>query len=237
MKLDYIKEKKELISIALSGISVLFAVLIFIQIISYIKLSARAQDIVQTIKARDSTKPDNLDKYLSPAKEMANSLKKSNLFAPPQEKRNPITEVRCILGNEVFINNKYYKEGEMCQDAKIVRIEPTQVTIEWDGKTTVLKPIDAAMASAGQGERPPSGSPTRPPSVPGSPSTAGPSRGTVVPPPQEQPPPEPGNMPIDVQSIITNMPPSQEQLPEQVQKQLMEAMQKARSASGKSNIE
>ena len=43
----------------------------------------------------------------------------------------------------------------MVQDAKIVAIEPAQVTIEWDGKTTVLRPIDAAMASPGGAERTP----------------------------------------------------------------------------------
>ncbi len=227
MKLEYIKEKKELISIALSGISVLFAVLIFMQIISYFKLSARAQDIVQTIKARDSTKPDDLNKYLKKTKEDANNLKKNNLFAPPQEKKNPITEVRCILDNEVFINNKWYKEGEMVQDAKIVTIEPTQVTIEWDGKTTVYRPMDAAMASAGPSERAPSRT--------GSPQPGGLSRGTTTPSPssQRQPPPGPESMPTSGPVMIA--PPSQEQPPEQIQKQLMDAMQKARSMNGISN--
>lgn len=227
MKLDYIKEKKELISVALSGISVLFAVLIFMKVTSYFKLSASAQDIVQTIKARENTKPDDPNKYLGPAKEMANSLKKNNLFAPPQEKRNPITEVRCILDNEAFINGSYYKEGAMVQDAKVVKIEPTQVTIEWDGKTTVYRPMDAAMASAGPSERASSrtGSPQ--------PGPSSPSRGTVVPPPQEQPPPGAEGMPPAGPSIVPNIPPSQGQPPEQIQKQLMDAMQKARSMNGK----
>ncbi len=85
----------------------------------------------------------------------------------PPERRNPITEIRCILGDEVCINNKWYKEGEMCQDAKFLRIEPTQVTIEWDGKTTVFRPLDAPGVSPGPGENPPgppSGAlPKRPP--------------------------------------------------------------------------
>lgn len=171
MKLDFIKEKKELISVVLSGISVLFAVLICMKIISYFKISIRTQNIedsVRTIITKDSTKTNDLDKYLGPTKEIANSLKKNNLFAPPQPKRNPITSVPCILGDEVFINNKWYKEGEMVQDAKIIAIEPTQVTIEWDGKTTVYRPLDAPGASPGPGERPPSmpGS-TPPPPGPG----------------------------------------------------------------------
>jgi hypothetical protein len=182
MTLDYIKEKKKIISIVLSGISVLFGVLIFMRIASYFKLSAQAQnieDMVQTIIATDSNKPEDLSKYFKPGKEIADSLKKNNLFVKAPERKNPITEIRCILGNEVCINEKWYKEGEMVQDAKILKIEPAQVTIEWDGKTTVFKPLDAPMASPGQGERPPSGpgSPPRgspgmapiPPSFPGQP--------------------------------------------------------------------
>ena len=160
MKLEYIKEKKELISVALFGISVLFAILVTIRIISYFKLSAKAQnieDMYETIIAKDNNKSDNIDKYLSPTKEMAKNLKKVNLFAPPQERRNPVTQIPCILGNEVFINDKWYKEGDMVQDAKIIAIEPTKVTIEWDGKTTIFRPLDAPMASSGPGERPPAG--------------------------------------------------------------------------------
>jgi hypothetical protein len=232
MKLDFIKEKKEFASVALCGISVVLTVLIFVKIASYFRLSASAQDIVQTIKARDNTKRGDPNKYLTPIKEMADNLKKSNLFAPPPEKRNPITEVRSILGNEAFINGSWYKQGAVVQDAKIVSIEPAQVTIEWNGQTTVYKPMDAAMASAGPGERPPSGPSSGSPSRAGISSTAGPSgssRGMAAPPPQEQPPPEVINMPTSGPVMIA--PSSQEQIPEQVQKQMMEAMEKARSMS------
>ena len=158
MKLDYINKKKELMSIVLFGISVLFAVLITTKIVSHYKLYARAQkieDITQTMIAKDCNKPEELDKYLNPIKEIANNLKKNNLFAPPQPKKNPVTQVQSILGDEVFINNKWYKEGDMVQDAKIVSLEPTQVTIEWEGKKTVLQPLGATTASNGSNENAP----------------------------------------------------------------------------------
>lgn len=180
MKFDYMKQKNKLFSLAMSCISVLLAVLIFIKITSYHKQSASAQnieDLIRTIKTEDNNKPDTLNKS---TKDMLTSLKSSNLFAPPPEKRNPVTEIRCILGNEAFINDRYYKEGEMCQDAKIVRIEATQVTIEWDGKTTVLRPLDAAMASSG----------------PSSPSSI--SSGRTPPVSIERPSSVSGNLPISV---------------------------------------
>ena len=189
MKLDYIKENKKIISVVLSGMAVLFAVLIVIKITSYFKLSARAGNVgnaIRTIIAKDNNRQEELNKCLSPTKEMAESLKKKNLFVPSQEKKNPVTEVRCILGDEVFINNKWCKEGEMVQDAKIVRLEPTQVTIEWEGKTTVFGPLDAPGSPAGPGERPPSGpgpgspQPPSPGAAPMPPSLRGLPPGLVI---------------------------------------------------------
>ncbi|MBN2588345.1 MAG: hypothetical protein JXA96_00665, partial [Sedimentisphaerales bacterium] len=99
MKLDYTKGHEKLISVTLSGISVLFVVLICMKIVSYYKLSTRAgniEEMAQIIIANDCNKPDDLDKYLDTTKEMANNLKKSNLFAPPPPKKNPVTQVPCI---------------------------------------------------------------------------------------------------------------------------------------------
>jgi hypothetical protein len=239
MKIDYIKEKKEFISVALSGISILFAVLICMKIAYYFGLSAEAQGIVRTIKAGANSKRDDPNKYFNPAREMANSLKKSNLFTPPPEKKNPITEVSCILGNEAFISGKWCKEGEMVQDAKIASIEPKQVTIEWDGKTIVLKPLDVATASPGSGMPPGAGnaptvgstvvtsSPSSQEQVPPGRSTPSPSTAAVAPPSQQQ-------IPLGTESVspagksgtIPNMPSIQGQSPEQIEKQLRDAIQK-----------
>jgi len=60
-----------------------------------------------------------------------------------------------ILGDEVLIQDKWYKVGQMVSDAKIVAVKPTQVSIEWDGKVKVFLPIDAAEAPAPKGEKPP----------------------------------------------------------------------------------
>jgi len=185
MKLDYENDKKELLSITLLVISVVFAVLICMKAISFVKLRARAnhiENIAQTIKAKDSSSSEDIEKYLGPTKEMANNLKKRNLFAPPQPKTNPVTQIPCILGDEVFINNKWYKEGDMVQDAKIVSVEPTQVTIEWEGKKTVLQPLGAQVTSNGpEGQE---GAPPRPEINP----SPGRELAVAQTPSQEQPP-------------------------------------------------
>lgn len=213
MKFDYLEEKKELISVILSGISILFAVLICMKIISYIRISVRVrniEDMVQAMIAQDSNSPDDLEKYLCSTKEMANDLKKSNLFAPPQPKKNPVTQVGMILGDEAWINNKWYKEGDMIQDAKVVAIEPTQVTIEWDGKTKVLSPLGAKTDSNGSSGKAPPG----PENIPAFSSRVV----TFAPPSQEQPP---GDIPTP--EVVINEPFSPEQIPDEI-KNVMEQM-------------
>ena len=214
MKLVYIKGQEKLISVAASGISVLLAVLICMKIISFYKLSTRAANIesmAQIMIANDCNNPDELKENMTTTKEMANNLKKSNLFAPPPPKTNPVTQVTGILDNEAFINNKWCKEGEMVQDAKIILIEPTQVTVEWDGKKTVLRPLGADVASNGPGEN----TPPRPENIP----TSGSRVVTLAPSQREQPPGEPVPSP----SMVINEQPSQIQLPEQ-EKKVMEQM-------------
>jgi hypothetical protein len=70
-----------------------------------------------------------------------------------------VNEVIGILGDEVLINNKWYKEGARVGDAKIVAIGPTKVTIEWNGKSKDFAPLDSKGSSGPggpKGRRPPS---------------------------------------------------------------------------------
>ena len=133
------------------------------------------------------------------------------MFAPPPPKNNPVTQVTGILDNEAFINNEWHKEGDMIQDAKILSIEPTQVTIEWDGKKTVLRPLGVDGPSGEPGEN----APPRPENIP----AAGPRVVTIEPPQKEQPPEEQVSSP----SMVMTEQPSQRQIPEQVKK-IMEQM-------------
>jgi hypothetical protein len=60
-------------------------------------------------------------------------------------KQHPISYVSAIMGNEVCINEQWYKLGDVVKDAKIVAIEPTQVRIEWEGQEKTFAPIDAPI--------------------------------------------------------------------------------------------
>jgi len=153
MKLDYLKKKKELVSVILLGVSAFFAVLILVKVTGFFTASARAENIVKTAIAQNNADAEDMDKYFAKYKELADELKKNNLFAPPPPKQHPIKEVLGIFGDEVLIKDKWYKVGDKVGDAKIVAIGPTEVTIEWDGNKKTFAPIDASEPSQPGGPR------------------------------------------------------------------------------------
>jgi len=153
MKLDYLKEKKELVSVVLLGASAFFAVLILVKVTGFFAASARAENLVKTAVANNKTDPNDMKIYFARYKTLADALKKNNLFVPPAPKQHPVKEVPGILGNEVIIGDKLYKVGDKVGDAKIVAIGPTKVTIEWDGKEKTFAPIDSKGSSQPGGSR------------------------------------------------------------------------------------
>jgi len=134
MKLDCLKEKKELVSVVLLVASAFLAVLILVKVTGFFAASAKAESLVKKAVAQNETDASDVDKYFAKYKVLADALKKNNLFVPPAPKQHPVKEVSGIFGNEVLIKDKWYKVGDMVGDAKIVAIGPTQATIEWDGK-------------------------------------------------------------------------------------------------------
>jgi hypothetical protein len=151
MRLDDLKEKKELMTIALLSVSVVSAVLIVVKVTGSLGASAKAEEMVR--QAIDCSEPDakNLTAQLGKFKKDADALKKQNLFSPPQPRQNPVKAVLGIFGDEALINGRWYKAGSKVADAKILAVGPTSVTVEWDGETKVFSPIDAGSSSGPSG--------------------------------------------------------------------------------------
>ncbi len=156
MRIDYLKdlrEKKELVSVVLFGTSAFLAVLILVKVTVFFAAPAKAELLVKKAVAQNNTDVNDMDKYFVKYKALANELKKNNLFAPPAPKQHPVKEVWGIFGDELIIRDKLYKVGDKVGEAKIVAIEPTQVTIEWDGKKKTFAPFDAGSSSQPGGPR------------------------------------------------------------------------------------
>jgi hypothetical protein len=150
VNLDTLKEKKELVSPVLLVISLLSIGLILVRVTGFFVASAKAENTVKD--AIKHSKPDskNVAAQLDKSKKLADALKKDNLFSPAAPKQNPIKAVMGILGDEAWINGKWYKAGDKVADAKILAVNATSVETEWDGKKTTFSPIDGG-ASSGPG--------------------------------------------------------------------------------------
>jgi hypothetical protein len=90
-------------------------------------------------------------KLLSAGKERIGGLQKKHPFAPPANKPNPPVCVG-IFGPMAIIGDRGYLVNESVNGAKILRINPSDVVIDWDGKEMTLVPF--AMENAGQGGGP-----------------------------------------------------------------------------------
>ena len=153
MKLDYLRQKKELISLVLFGASVLMALLILIRVVGFFVFSAGAENLVERAVAHNDTDTKDTEKYFAESKALAEGLKKNNLFVPPPPKQHPVKEVWGILGDEVLIEGRWYKVGDTIGDAKILAIGPTSAKIDWNGAEKVFLPIDTTIPEAPKGSQ------------------------------------------------------------------------------------
>jgi hypothetical protein len=163
MTLDHIKGlvkyKQELVSIALLAMVVLSVVLTVSKVTGFFVTMAKAENIVKQAVAQNNSDPNIVRTHIAKANPLVDELKKNNLFTSPAPRENPVKTVLGIFGDEAYINGKWYKVGARIGDVKIVAIDATSVTTEWDGKKEVFYPIDVEGSSArsGPNERPASG--------------------------------------------------------------------------------
>jgi len=71
------------------------------------------------------------------------ALKEKGIFCPPK-KEPPPPQITGILGDSVLMADKWCKVGEEHAGAKVLKIEPTQVTILWKEKEMKLAPLLAS---------------------------------------------------------------------------------------------
>lgn len=167
MNLDMLKERKQLVSTTLLVVALLSVALMLAKFAGFFMASARAETAVRDAIKHSQPDAKNVATQLEKSKKVADALKKKNLFSPPAPRKNPITAVAAIMGDEALINGKWYKAGAKVGDAKILAVNATSVETEWDGKKTTFSPIDGDKSSGPSGpSRPGRPSPRRGPGPP-----------------------------------------------------------------------
>ncbi len=152
------KKHMDAIRFGLVAVAVLLGAWAAARVIGYYTGPARAEERVTRAMAQNVLDPNQAKPYLDKAREAADALKKKNLFSKEPPKEHPVKQIDAILGSEALIGDKWYKAGDKVRDANIISVEPTRVTVEWQGKEKVFSPFGAA-------DRRPSGpsGPTRTP--------------------------------------------------------------------------
>jgi hypothetical protein len=143
MKLDSLKEKQGLISTSLLCASGVLGILILVKLGSFYATSARMEKLVEEAVAQSKADPNDAKEHLAKFKEVADELKKKNMFAPPPPKPGwPVSRVEGILGDTAFINGAWRKVGDEIGGAKVLEIGATYVKVVWEGKEKILYPFD-----------------------------------------------------------------------------------------------
>jgi hypothetical protein len=137
MRLETVHNHRlELLRFALIAAAVLLGALIVAKVAGLLRLQGVAAE-VRSLSRQD---PNDLQKSLRQAKEMAETVKKNSLFIKKPPKENPIKQVNGILGSEVLIGDKWYKAGDKVGDAKILAVKPREVLVEWEGQKNPPRP-------------------------------------------------------------------------------------------------
>ncbi|MBN1506739.1 MAG: hypothetical protein JW955_07830 [Sedimentisphaerales bacterium] len=130
----------------------LLGAIILLELATFVVAGADAEDIVA--EAKDSTPGTAAAAPSMQMRSVVDGLKKSNLFAPPRAKQNPVSEVVGILGDRALINGQWYKVGDHVADATILAIEPTKVRVVWNGQEKEFAPMNSTGSTGAQGPGP-----------------------------------------------------------------------------------
>jgi len=141
MKFEWLRDNEVVVSKTATGLCAVLVVLLFVKLIGIGAYSVRVNRWGEAAAGQGGLSEEDRKKYLSQYADIAASVKKHNLFAPPPGNKHPVKAVDGIIGDEVLINHKWYKVGDKVGDANIVAIAPTFVTIEWKGKQKDFAPM------------------------------------------------------------------------------------------------
>lgn len=149
MNIGHFKKNLAYVSKALVVISILCVVLTAARVSGYMISAGRTASDLETAKAGNTNDPEAVKKLLATHREVADALKKKNMFVPPPPKPNP-PQCYGIIGSSAIIDGRYYKAGDKVGAAEIVAVGPRDVTILWDGKEMKLVPFsyESQYASA-----------------------------------------------------------------------------------------
>ena len=111
---------------------------------------ADSQNAALTEEALAQIKPDaeKTKESLQAYKKAAADLAEHNMFVPRSDESEPPGDCTAIFGDEARIGNRWYQTGDRVGDARIESIEPTVVTLLFEGQRITRKPVLVAESNS-----------------------------------------------------------------------------------------
>jgi len=146
MNMDYVKNGMWYASRALFVASAVLVVLTVTKVSGYMTSSGQITKTVKTAKAQNGHDEETVKNLLDEGRQVANELKKKNMFAPPPPKPKPPV---CfgIIGSSAIINGKQYQAGDKVGAAEIISVGTKEVVIKWEDQEMKLIPFAVNNAS------------------------------------------------------------------------------------------
>ena len=140
MNTNYLKNGMWYGSRALFVASVVLVVLTVTKVSGFMTSSGRITKAVKTAKVQNGHDEETVKNLLAKGREVADQLKKKNMFVSPPPKPKPPV---CfgIIGSSAIINGKYYKAGDKVGGAEIISVGTKEVVIKWEDKEMKLIPF------------------------------------------------------------------------------------------------
>ncbi len=147
MNTNYLKNGMWYGSRALFVASVVLVVLTVTKVSGFMTSSGRITKAVKTAKVQNGHDEETVKNLLAKGREVADQLKKKNMFVSPPPKPKPPV---CfgIIGSSAIINGKYYKAGDKVGGAEIISVGTKEVVIKWEDKEMKLIPFAVNNASS-----------------------------------------------------------------------------------------
>lgn len=134
---------------ALLGIAIFMAAVVLFKMTTVIVHGATARSKVTAAFEATKKTAGALEEYKKRMQTVVDKAVEKNPFAPEAPKPMP-PQFAGIMGEEVLYNGQWYKVGQEVGGAKITKIDPAYVMVDFQGKQTVVVPESKADPNAGR---------------------------------------------------------------------------------------
>jgi hypothetical protein len=130
---------------------VLIAVLLVFRVVSFGFRSLSMSRAVPLALGGLSDLSEDGEKFMEKYRKESEKLKGDNPFLPKAEPKQPQVNVAGILGDEVLIENKWYKKGDEFKNATIKEIGASYVKFKWEKGEFCASPMGSSNGEPNNG--------------------------------------------------------------------------------------